>query len=255
LAPFTPDSDGPTYQTDLTQTPLPDILVKMFRYKAPGRVDCRRAEMVKRIYIDHGSIVFATSNQIVESLGDRLLNSGRITRDQYNESLRRVRESGKRHGVTLVEMGALTTAELFNAVREQIDAIMWSIFAWDFAHVTFTPGREKHLEFVKVDIPLPQAILRGVREMPDPRALLARIGTRTTLLERSREAVDGATSFTADEEALLNAANGRTPLSDLVNTPPNTAADNARILYGLFVLGAVTPKERVKVQVKANHYE
>ena len=248
--PFSSEPEAPVFQTDLAQSPLPDIFVKIYRYKVPGRIECRRAEMVKRVFFDRGNIIFATTNQIAESLGDRLLAQERITRDQYNESLRRVRDDGKRHGVTLVEMGLLTPDELFAAVRDQIEEILWSIFAWDFAHVTFTPGREKHLEFVKVEIPIPQAVMRGVRRMPDPRTLIARMGTRTTVLDRAREKTIDV-SLTAEETALLNAANGKVPLSDLVNTRPNTPADNARILYGLFALGLVVPKERVKVQVKS----
>lgn len=252
--PLSSEPDAPVFQTDLSQTPLPDIFVKIHRYRVPGRIECRRGEMVKRVYFDGGAIIFATTNQIAESLGDRLLAQERITREQYNESLRMVRDSGKRHGVALVEMGLLTPDELFAAVRDQIEDILWSLFAWDFATVTFTPGRDKHLEFVKIEIPVPQAVMRGVRDMPDPRALLARMGTRTTLLERARDR-GGELALSGEEMALLSAANGRVPLSELVNTRPNSAADNARILYGLFSLGLVVPKERVKVQVRSGRAE
>jgi len=117
LTPPSSASEAPLYQTDLSQTPLPDLLVKIYRYKAPGRIECRRGDVIKRIYLDRGNIIFATTNQIAESLGDRLLNAGRITREQYDESLRRVRASGKRHGVTLVEMGLLAAGELFAELR------------------------------------------------------------------------------------------------------------------------------------------
>lgn len=254
MSPFVSDTEEPLYQTDLTQTPFPDILVKIFRYKAPGQIECRRAEMVKRVYLERGHIIFATTNQIVESLGDRLVSSNRISVEQYNASLRNVRETGKRHGAVLVEMALLTPEELFVAVREQIEDILWSIFAWDFAHITFTPGRDKHLELVRIEIPVPYAVLGGVRHMPDPRALLARMGTRTTLLERSKEPLEDLKDVTLapDEEELLAAATGKVPLSDLVNTGVNSASDNARILYGLYALGLVAPKEHVKVQVKAS---
>lgn len=249
MSPSSSEPEAPLYQTDLAQTPLPDILVKIYRYKAPGRIECRHGDILKRIYLDHGSIIFATTNQISESLGDRLLNAGTITREQYDESLRRVRETGKRHGVTLVEMNALTPDALFAAVRGQIEEIVWSIFAWDAATVAFTPGRDKHLEFVKVDVAVPQAVMRGVRRLPDARALLARMGTRTTLLESTKETIEGLT-LAPDEEVLLAAANGKTPLPDLVALPPNAPADNVRALYGLFALGLVAPKERLKVQVR-----
>src|SRR5882762_6247089 len=108
--------------------PLAEVLVKIHRYRAPGRVDCKRGEEVKRIYLDHGQIVFATTNQTSESLGDKLFREGRISHDQYAESLTRARESGNRHGTTLVEMKILTPEDLFIAVHEQIEEIIWPVF-------------------------------------------------------------------------------------------------------------------------------
>ncbi len=247
---FNPEP-APQYQTDLAQTPLPEILIKVHRYKVPGRLDCRRGDQAKCIYLEDGQIIFASTNRKTESLGDRLLAAGRISRQQYADSLRQSRESGKRHGVVLVEMNMLTTEELFVAVREQIEEILWPIFSWASGTAAFTPGREKHQEFVKVGIPIPQAVLRGVRKMPDARALLARMGTKATILEQTE--LRPEFDLAADEQALLDATDGKRTLIDLVNLPPGNASDNARVLYGLFALGLIRPKahRRIKVKIKS----
>jgi len=239
------------YHTDLAQTSLPEILVTIHRYKAPGVVECRRGEIVKRIFLDRGQIIFATTNQISESLGDKLLAAGRITEQQYVDSVSRVLETGKRHGVTLVEMGILSHEELFAAVREQIEAILWTIFGWDSGAVTFVPGRDKHLEFVKVEIPIPRAVLNGVRMMPDARSLVARLGVKTTLFERTDKPIDDL-DLAVDELLLLEAVDGRSVLYELVNTPPLAPPDNARILYGFLALQLIAPKtsRQIKVQIK-----
>jgi hypothetical protein len=238
------------YHTDLAQTPLPEILVTIHRYKAPGVVECRRGDVIKRIFLDRGQIIFATTNQIAESLGDKLLAAGRITREQYEASLARVRETGKRHGVTLVEMGLLGNEELFVAVREQIESILWTLFAWDYGAVTFVPGRDKHLEFVKVEIPVPRAVLNGVRMMPDARALVARLGVKTTLYAPTGQKVDDL-ALMPEERHVLDAVDGRRVLYELVNTPSLPPADNARILYGLLALQLIAEKvpRQIKVQI------
>jgi len=233
--------------------PLAEVLVKIHRYRAPGRVDCKRGDEVKRIYLDHGQIVFATTNQIGESLGDKLLREGRISRRQYDESLKRARESGNRHGSTLVEMKILSPRDLFLAVHEQIQEIIWPIFGWDSGTVTFTAGRDKKQEFIKVDIPVPVAILQGVRHVVDARALVARLGIKTTLFSRADGHTEGLT-LDAGEQNLLDAVDGRKVLYELVNTPPLPASDNARILYGFFALGLITPREprQIKVQLRTD---
>ena len=251
MAPFTPEPASPLYQTDIAQTPLPEVLVKIHKYRAPGRLDCRRGDEVKRVYLERGDIIFATTNQIAESLGDVLLHAGHITPDQYEESLRRVRQTGKRHGTVLVEMKILTSEQLFNAVRDHIQGILWSIFAWDFGVVGFTPGREKRLEFIKVEIPVPQAVMQGVRHMPDARTIVSRLGSKATVFIQSGLRVEGLT-LRPEEQALFDLVDGRRVLYDLVNTPPLSAADNARILYALMTLGLIEPRDprQIKVQLR-----
>ena len=241
---------GQLYQTDLAQTPLPELLVKIFRHRAPGVVECRRGDTIKRIYLDRGEIIFATTNQITESLGDSLLREGTITRPQYDESVQRLRVTGKRHGVTLMEMKILDAEQLSTAVRSQIQEIVWSIFEWPDGTVSFTPGREKHLEFVKIELAVPQAIMQGVRRIPDAKPLIARLGGKTTVLVRGEEAA--AVPLEEPENALLQQIDGRKTLYDLVMLPPLGPPDNARILYGLFALQLIGIKQPVKIQVKTS---
>jgi hypothetical protein len=182
-----------------------------------------------------------------------LVRTGHILREQYDESLRRVRQTGKRHGTVLVEMHILSSEELFNAVRDHIQGILWSVFSWDFGNVGFTPGRDKRLEFIKVEIPIPQAVMQGVRHMPDARGIVARLGSKATVYARTTAQVPGLTLH-PEEQALLDMVDGRRVLYDLVNTPPLSAADNARILYALASLGLIEPREprQIKVQLRTD---
>jgi len=249
-------SPAPQYQTDLAQTPLPEILFTIHRHKAPGMLECKRGDETKKIFFDQGQVIFASSSNIADSLGDKLLRDGKITQEQYDESVRRLKTTGKRQGTILAEMKILEPKDLFVSVREQIQEIVWSVFGWDKGTVAFSPGRDKHLEFVKLQIPIPQAVLQGVRRMPDARVLVARLGTRTTVLQRTESPADDLNigpHMGADEQRLLDVVDGRRVISDLVNTPPLTPGENARILYALFALGLLVvrrPSGQIKVQVK-----
>jgi hypothetical protein len=245
-------STNPQYQSDLAQTPLPEILFTIHHHKAPGMLECKHGDETKKIFFDNGQVIFAASSNIADSLGDKLLREGKITQEQYDESVRRLKTTGKRQGTILAEMKVLEPRDLFVSVREQIQEIVWSVFSWDKGTVGFSPGRDKHLEFVKLQIPIPQAVLQGVRRMPDARALVARLGTRTTVLQRSDSTIEGL-HLRDDEQRLLDAADGRRVLSDLVATPPLAPGENARILYALFALRLLAvrrPTGQIKVQVK-----
>lgn len=246
-----PPTAKPVYQTEIAQTPLPEILVTIHRYKAPGTIECRRGNEMKEIFLDRGQIIFATSNQVTDSLGDKLLRESRITKEQYDESVRRLVSTGKRQGTILTEMNVIATEELFAALREQILDVVWSVFAWDAGTVAFTPGRQKQQEFVKIDIPIPQAVLQGVRRVPDPKPFVSHLGTKSTILVRTDHSLDELT-LDADEQRLLESADGKRALYDLINLPPLAAPDNARILYGFLALQLIAPKspERIKMNIR-----
>jgi hypothetical protein len=249
VAPFTPEPSAPLYSTELTETSLPEILAKIYQYRAPGRLDCRRRSEVKRIYLEKGEIVFATTNQLSEALGARLLSEGRITKTDYDASLVRVRATGKRHGTALVEMKLLTPDELTAAVQAQIEAIVWSVFAWEAGSVGFTPGRDKRLEFIKMRISVPNAVMFGVRRMPDAKSIVARLGSRSTVYSRTNLELEGHTPDEA-ENRLLEQVDGKRPLSDLVNTAPIDPADNARLLFGMLTLGLIAVREPKQIKVR-----
>jgi hypothetical protein len=241
----------PVYQTDIAQTPLPEILVTIHRYKAPGTITCRRGNELKEIFLDRGQIIFATSNQVRDSLGDKLLRERKITQEQYDESVRRLVATGKRQGTILTEMNALSPEDLHAAVREQILELVYSVLSWDTGTVTFTPGRQKQQELVKSNVAVPQVIIQGVRRMPDAKALVARLGTKTTIFVRTDKTIEELT-LDEDERRLLEGADGKRSLYDLINTPPLPPGMNARILYAFVALQLIAAKtqERVKVRIR-----
>jgi Domain of unknown function (DUF4388) len=251
---FSASSSKSLFRGDLAQVPLPEMLVTIHRYRVPGFVECQRDDETKRIYIDEGNIIFATSSNIADSLGDRLVASGRITRAQYDESVARLRASkgAKRQGAILVEMRAIEPKDLFVSVREQVQEIVWSVFQWDRGTVAFEPGRDKQLEFIKLNIPTRQAVLRGVRTIADPRVVIGRLGTKTTVHKRLDDADFSQLSLGSDEENLLAHVDGRRALVDLTRIAPLPAAENAKILYAFFALRLIGVKEQklIKVQVK-----
>ena len=249
------DKPAPLYQTDLAQAPLPEILVKVHRYKVPGVIECRRGDEVKRLYLDEGRIIFATTNQVIESLGDRLVREGRLTQAQYEQSVQHMKVTGMRHGITLLNMGLLNKEELFVTVRSQLQEIIDGVFEWTTGAVAFTPGRdrEKALEFVKLDISIPNAILRGVRRMSDARALVARLGSKATLFDRTSVTTDDL-ELNPAESQLLGLVDGKRTLYELVMSPADSSM-NARLLYAFYALGLIARREsrQVKVQIRTDN--
>ncbi|MGA7616984.1 MAG: DUF4388 domain-containing protein [Thermoanaerobaculia bacterium] len=248
--PTAPDRK-PQFRSDLSQTPLPEVLITVHRYRIPGYIECSRSGETKKIYIDDGAIIFASSSRREDSLGDRLLEKGIITREQYDQSARLLKETGRRQGQILAEMKAIEPKVLFVSVREQVEEIVWSVFAWPEGEVVFLPGRDKHEEFIKLHIPIPRAVLSGVRRMKDARALVARMGSRHTVFMRSERAADPGFELSAEELVLLESVDGTRTLEELTTTPALSQVENAKVLYGMFALRLIErkPPKQIKIQV------
>jgi hypothetical protein len=228
------------------------VLLTVHKYRAPGVIECTRDEVQKRVYLDQGNIIFATSTSTADSLGDRLLAAGRITREQYDESVRTLTASGntKRQGTILVEMGVLEPKELFVNVRDQVQAIVWSIFDWDRGEVTFTPGRDKQTEFIKLAIPIREAVLEGIRRIADAKTLVPRVGSKGTVLERVDTADLSEIRLDADEEAFLDGVDGKKTLFELVSSGPLPPAPSARLLYAFRLFGIVQARQGKPMKVQ-----
>lgn len=229
------------YVGELGETPLPEMLATIHRYRVPGVLDAEVGDFAKRVFISNGDIIFASSNNRAESLGDMLLTGGRITKEQYRASTFLLLDNPrKRHGQVLVEMGLLTEAEMRAAVLEQVQRIVWSLFGVPEGFVTFTLGEYAADEVYKLRIPTPRAILHGCKTVADAKRLLGRLGGKVTVFSRgeSTEHLQGL-ELEPGEEQLLDLVDSRRTLFELCEQGPFSAGLNARILYAFHCLGLI----------------
>ena len=221
------------YRGDLAATPLPKVLATIHRYRVPGVITARRSDVVKRVFLDAGKVVFATSSDMEDALGAFLVRRGLITTADLEESGRRIAFGGKRQGEVLIDMGVLPPAVIATAVLGQVSAILWSIFDWDSGEVTFEVGRFRAEEKIQLDLPIDRAVREGVLKVANPKALVKQLGPSWTILERVPDAIPSA-DLSEDERTFLSFVDGRTAFVDLCRKGPGDAATNARLLFLFF---------------------
>jgi hypothetical protein len=230
------------YHGNLAETPLPKVLATIHRYRVPGVVTARQPEAIKKIFIDEGKVVFATSSDLEDALGAFLVKRGLLTPDQLAESGRQIAETGHRQGEVLIAMGVLNPAQMATAVLAQVSAILWSIFDWEIGDITFEVGRFRAEEKVQLDLPVDQAIRDGLLKAANPKSLVKRLGPSWTVLERIENAAS-VVELTADENRYLEFVDGKTPFVDLCRKGPGDAATNARLLFLFFCLELIARKD------------
>src|SRR5215510_4364850 len=130
---------GKKFKGDLQSISLPDILEFLRVTRKTGILTFEREDIRKSLYLKDGNVIFATSNLPEERLGELLLSWGKISRDDYDQSVRML-ASKKRQGKILVENGAITPKQLWEGVQNQIRHIVYSLYNWENARFQFTEG-------------------------------------------------------------------------------------------------------------------
>ena len=246
------------YRGDVATTALPEVFATVHRYGVPGVMELVRDEERKRVYFLDGDVIFATSSDRAESLGDFLLRDGKISKAQLRVSVDEMeRNPGTRHGAILVQMGFLTAEELGAAVRGQVQTILWSLFNWDRGSVTFRVGRYRDDEVFKIKIPTPRVVLGGCKRILEPKRIMAVLGGRSAVFAQRPRAQHLATLLLEDsEQRLLDLVDGHRTLLELCENGPANPGLNARTLYAFLVLGmvesAAATATAIKIQVRGS---
>jgi hypothetical protein len=245
------------YSNDLAEVALPRMLATIHRHGVPGVVECSRGNDSKQIYFLDGDVIFATSSDREESLGQFLLMKGRISPAQLDVASKEIgRLPGRRLGAIMVQMGFLGAHEVAVAIREQVQQIVWGLFNWSYGTVEFRPGKCREHDGQQVTIATPRVIMAGCKRIIDAKAVTARLGGRNAVLQRP-EWPEHLSGFQLErgERSLLDIVDGHKRLFQLCEEGPLSPGINARVLYAFCELGMVKRLDdersgKIRIQLK-----
>ena len=101
----------------------------------------------------------------------------------------------------------------------------------------FSIGEFREPDAVRIQLPMRQVILQGIKRAPNAKAMVARLGGKETLLEpcyRSEDLIEIA--LDGEEYRLLCLVDGRRTLYEICVGGPLSASENGKILYAFQVL-------------------
>jgi hypothetical protein len=247
------------YRGDLRQTALPEMLAVIHQMRVSGVVEAVCGEFSKKIFLESGYVVHASSSDLADSLGGFLRRTGRLSDGQFQTAMAK-RDGKRRLGEILIEQGVLSPAQVYEAIREHVENIIWSLFSWEEGHVTFRLGEPDLTGAVRIQIPVRQVILQGIKRAANAKSLVQRMGGRDSLFEphfRYEDLIELA--LDDDEYSLLALVDSQKTLYELCTKGPLAAADNARLLYAFSVLGLIRrtaeaerhPTGGIKIRLRA----
>ncbi|HEY7820550.1 MAG TPA: DUF4388 domain-containing protein, partial [Vicinamibacteria bacterium] len=207
----------------LDENPVPEVVQKFTTKGESGVLHLWRGSTSKRIYFRDGAIVFASSDEAGERLGERLVRAGALNRSALDLACQILPMSRLRLGATLVEMGYLSTQELDLRVKEQITSIVHSLFPWDSgAYRTEVGECPISPDLERADLSTAALLLEGVRGIEDfrtiRRGLRDRVGPLSYAVEPTK--LPGDLDLTPAEGFVLSRVDGATSPEEIAQLSP-----------------------------------
>ncbi len=117
---------------NIKSTPLSDILEDLRQRRATGTLTIRRGAVEKGIHMKEGQIIFATSTEVRDRLGESLVRAGKISKENLEHAFQVYKKHAglKKMGAILVESGMVPPKELFSGLKIQVKDIIFSLFLW-----------------------------------------------------------------------------------------------------------------------------
>ena len=249
LEPIKPVNTNYTYRGNLSETTLPEMLYSIGRFRVPGVIEAANGDVIKKVYIRQGYILHASSTDRKDSLGVYLAKTEAAPL-KLLQGLSEMRQKAvKRFGVLVLERGIMSPAQVLQAIQGQLESIIWSLFYWSEGEVTFGIGELEESEMVQIQLPIPKVIVEGIKQAPDARPLLARLGEKDTILEPCFDYEDLIeTGLDREEFSLLRSVDGKKSLYELCSQGPEAPGQVAKMLYAFQVLHLVRVRKPIETQ-------
>ena len=239
------EGEALTIKGDLETSSVPELLRSLLASRETGVLTFRRGDLVKAVYIREGRVIYGTSNDPDERLGESLLVRGKITARQYLQASNMIRPE-RRLGAILVEMEAVDPEELVPAVEQHVrdillDLICWNRGDYELVMKDVDPRDVELANVVTLNLSTENLILEGIRQCRAWSQVLRGIGgdIGAVPLQADNSELLYKLELTSEEQEVLAQVNGRSSVEQICQVSYLPDFETCRILWSLMVLGVI----------------
>jgi curved DNA-binding protein CbpA len=220
-----------------------------------GKLQLVLGHVERTLFFNFGQLVFATSSDRNDSLGDLMLRSGALNQREFEEASALVR-TGQRFGSAIAEMGIYSVEEVSSWIQRQLTQITASVLDYPACRFYFFNEIEKQVvPEIGINVPIGKLLLEAVRKATDlPLHHLADDADLWIDLSADPLLRYQAVRLDENERQLLSAIAKASPAKQILAKCGLDRANAARALYALMVLGivvALTPSAEQQAEAEA----
>jgi tetratricopeptide (TPR) repeat protein len=234
----------------LREANLPDVVQLLYFGRRTGCLALTDRQRFGSIFFDEGFVTYATIVNRRDRIGDVLLRSRTITREQLDQALAMQRTSrGRRLGEILVSLGSLGQEELRRVLRRQVEEAVFALFTWNTGSFTFDAGVRPEWEGELERINPENLLLEGARRVDEWSVIENKIPSFDLVFAVDQNGLAGESlSFTEAERRILGLLDGIRDTREVIDSSGLSDFDAAQVLYRLVTAGVA---QRVGTSTKA----
>jgi hypothetical protein len=232
-------SDDLAIRGEIETSSVPELLRSILSSGETGVLTVKDGDASKSVYLDQGRVVYATSNDPDERLGESLLLRGRITARQWVEASKQIRP-GRRLGAILVEMEAIEPEELLPAVEYHVKEIVLDLLTWTHGDYEFVIKSLDPTHLVPLGITAENLILEGLRRSRAWSQVLKGLGDiDATPVPTGNTDVLYKLDLTEEEQEVLSHVTGHSTVEQICQISYLPNFETCRILWALQIIGVI----------------
>jgi len=216
------------------------LLNRIYSGRLTGKLQLVFGRLEKQLFFDGGQVVFATSSDRQDSLGEMMLRAGALTQTQFEEASALVL-TGQRFGSAIAEMGVYGVEEIVSWVQRQLIQITASVLDYPAGRYYFFGSLETNVvPEIGIPVPLGKLLLEAVHKAKDlPLDQLAEDGDFFVNCSPDPLLLFQAVDLEKNEGHLLGLISQPMSAKEIVSRSGLSKAKAARALYALLLLGFV----------------
>jgi hypothetical protein len=236
---------------DLGELDVASILALMHHQALDGQLRISTAAFNKTLWLENGCIIFAQSSLLEDSLGSFLQRRRVIDADGLDKSSAYMEDKNIRRGRALLEMGLISAAQLWEEVSAHLRAIIFSLFPLAEGKYDIAAKPKSDAENIVLNMPVPETILEGIRQIADPSFIDSRFTENMLLFPAARQNFFPAL-LKPFEAHVLSLVREATPISAIIARSELLRFDTLKIVYGLLKIGLLCDRQQSSRQPTPN---
>jgi hypothetical protein len=232
-------------QGSLAERDFPTLVQDLHEQRWSGLLTLTDAGISKRVTVQEGRLVFASSSSPDDRLGELLLRKGRLSLRQFVDA-GKVVGPGKRLGTVLIEQGSLAPKDLVKAVVEHTQEIIYGAFQLTEGTYRLQEGSTSP-EAITLKISTPDVILEGIRRIEAWSRINQAVGGLSAVYERhpQYEETIRSMSLTLEKLGILTGLHQAKNVEAVCRDSTLSNFDVCRTLWAFRVVGVVRRMDAV----------